>query len=33
MLFLNRLIHVLGLETIDTAGPVREWASKLSLHF
>ena len=30
---MNRFIHVLGLEAIDTAGPVRDWASKLSLHF
>lgn len=33
VLFLNRFIHVLGLEAIDTADPVRDWASNLSLHF
>ena len=32
-LFLNRFIHVFGLQTIAAGDSVREWAFKLSQHF
>ena len=33
LLYLNRFIHVLGLETIDGSDNVKDWATKLSQHF